>query len=64
MAIYYGDRSGFTGVAQARGGVSQAYLNDSRFAMANGGAGTVYWKQASQTEGELVIDNGGVPSDA
>src|SRR5688572_30878212 len=41
-------KTSFSGAVQARGG-----LNSS-------GAGTVYLKQASDANGELIVDNGGL----
>jgi uncharacterized repeat protein (TIGR01451 family) len=54
VAVYYSDRSGFAGKVQAVGGT-----NANSVALAQGGAGTVFWKKASDPYGELVIDNGG-----
>ena len=50
VSIYSDDRSGFTGSVQARGGARGSNI---------AGAGTVYFKDTSQTHGELHIDNGG-----
>jgi hypothetical protein len=58
IAIYYGDRSGFTGQVSAKGGVGRDPSGTAN-AQYNGGAGTVYWKQTNEPNGELVVDNGG-----
>ena len=54
IAIYYDDRSVFTGAVHAFGGglVPETARNASI-----GGAGTVFWKQTAQLFGDLVIDN-------
>jgi hypothetical protein len=58
IAIYYGDRSGFTGQVSAKGGVGRD-LNGTAYGYYSGGAGTVYWRQTNEVSGELVVDNGG-----
>ncbi len=52
IAVYYGNRAAFTGSVHAYGG------GGARPA----GAGTVYWKAASEQYGELRCDNAGVDS--
>ena len=52
--MIYTDKSGFGGKVQAAGGTNAVNLR-----LAQGGAGTVFWKKASDPYGELVIDNGG-----
>ena len=54
VAVYYTDVSGFTGRISAQGGSGRGTAEH------NGGAGTVYWKRASEPLGELAIDNGGL----
>ena len=58
IAIYYGDRSGFTGQISAKGGLGRT-TSDTVAAICNGGAGTIYLKKASEAAAELVVDNGG-----
>ncbi len=59
IAIYYDDISGFDiANISAKGGDKQSNtLNE------NGGAGTIYLKDSFQNNGDLIIDNGGVPHD-
>jgi len=54
VAVYYGDMSGFSGRMQAKGGVARYVRRSEQQA----GAGTVYLKKASESLGQLVIDNG------
>jgi PKD repeat protein/pimeloyl-ACP methyl ester carboxylesterase len=55
VAVFYMDKSSFSGKLEAKGGVSEADCCP----FANGGAGTVYLKQSGEAYGELIIDNGG-----
>jgi hypothetical protein len=54
IAIYYDDRSVFTGAVHAFGGglVPETARNASI-----AGAGTIFWKQTAQLFGDLVVDN-------
>jgi hypothetical protein len=58
VAVYYEDRSGFSGSISASGGAKGTVgtvSNDN-----NGGAGTVFLKDTvNQAFGELIVDNGG-----
>jgi hypothetical protein len=54
IALYYTDKSGYTGSMTAYGGtVGNAQAQ-------RGSAGTIYLKGNTQTNGDLIIDNNGV----
>jgi hypothetical protein len=54
IAVYYTDKSGFTGNMQAYGGTG---YNPSQTYKGYGGAGTIYLKSPTQTYGDLIVDN-------
>ena len=62
IAVYYEDRTAFTGMITAIGGVGSEYSGGGEYggpAIEPGGAGTIYTKSSTQTWGDLVVDNGG-----
>ncbi len=63
VALYYGEKSAFTGVIRARGGKGQDNSGAPN-AQRSGGAGTVYLKKSSEAYGELIVDNGGTATAA
>jgi hypothetical protein len=54
IAIRYTSRSGWTGTAHAYGGLLVPNVVKTTSV---GGAGTVFWKGATQTHGDLIVDN-------
>jgi len=54
IAIRYTDRAGWTGSVHALGG---ALIPNVVKATSVGGAGTVFWKGATQGYGDLIVDN-------
>jgi hypothetical protein len=57
IAIYYTDKTGFTGTITAAGGLS---AGTGVYTTRNGGAGTIYLKDRAQTNGDLILNNNGV----
>ena len=55
IALYYADKSGFSGSITATGNAS-SYNSGNTY----GGAGTIYFQQTGQALGDLLVDNGGL----